>query len=322
MSRACVYTALYGPFDRLPEQPVRAASGLDFIAFVGDPALRSDTWQVRPLSPELPSDPVRSARYAKLMPHILLPDYDVSIYIDCSVELLAPPEAMQAALLDGRPEGFACLRHDHRDSIAAEARAVIELGLDGLSVVRDQLAAYLAAGYAEQVPLIWSGILLRRHLRADVVRAMELWWHHVLRYSRRDQLSFPFVAHAESLAVAAHDYGARVSPWHRWPVPETRLRAPVHPPLPPPDGSAGGAALRAVVSWLEDRITAPLRAAEAGRDGAQTERDAALSRARTAEAQAAAARADLALMRSSTIWRAAAPARWLMDALRGGRRPG
>lgn len=315
MPRVCVYTALYGTCDRLPEQQVRAASGLDFIAFVGDPALRSDTWQVRHLPSALPSDPVRSARYAKMMPHVLLPDYDVSIYIDCSVELLAPPEALLAALLDDRAEGFACLRHDHRDSIAAEARAVIELGLDDPVVVRDQLTAYLAAGYAEQVPLIWSGILLRRHLRPDVVKAMELWWRHVLRYSRRDQLSFPFVAHVESLAVAAHAYSARVSPWHRWPVPETRLRAPVHPALPPPDGSAGGAALRETVAWLDDRITTPQRASEA-------EQVAALFRATTAEAQAAMARADLAMMRSSTIWRATAPARWLMDALRGVRRPG
>jgi hypothetical protein len=110
-------------------------------------------------------------------------------------------------------------------------------------------------------------------------------------------------------------FTVRVSPWHRWPVPETRLRAPVHPALPPPDGSAGGAALRETVVWLDDRITTPQRASEA-------EQVAALFRATTAEAQAAMARADLALMRSSTIWRATAPARWLMDALRGMRRPG
>ena len=298
MPRACVYTALYGTCDRLPEQQVRAASGLDFIAFVGDPALRSDTWQVRPLPPALPSDPVRSARYAKLMPHVLLPDYDVSIYIDCSVELLAPPEALLAALLDGRPEGFACLRHDLRDSIAAEARAVVELGLDDPVIVRDQLAAYLAAGYAGQGPLIWSGILLRRHLRPDVVTAMEMWWRHVLRYSRRDQVSFPYVAHTAKLAAAVHAHDASRSPWHRWPVPEGRSHASAYPVPPPPDGTAGGAALRATLAWLERR-------------------DVILARARMAEAQAAALRRELALMRSSTTWRTTAPARKLVDALRG-----
>jgi hypothetical protein len=312
MPRACVYTALYGDFDVLPEQSVRPASTLDFIAFVGDPARRSDTWQVRPLPPVLPADPVRSARYAKLHPHLLLPDYEVSIYIDCSVALTAPPEAMQAALLDGRAEGLACLRHPDRDSIAAEARAVVELGYDDPAAVRDQLAAYLAAGYADESPLIWSGILLRRHLRPDVVAAMELWWRHVLRYSRRDQLSFPFVAHALSLAVAVHGYEARLTPWHRWPVPEARPRAPVHPTVPPPDGSVGGAGLRATVAWLEERVAPP--------HADKAERDAALARAWAAEAREAAALADLAIMRSSTIWRATAPARWLVDGLRGLRR--
>jgi hypothetical protein len=308
------HTTLYGALDHLPEQQVRTVSGIDFIAFVGDRALRSDTWQVRHLPPALPSDPARSARYAKLMPHVLLPDYDVSIYIDCSVELTAPPEAMQAAPLDGRAEGLACLRHPDRTTIAAEARAVIEpgLGSDGGARPTRRLSR---GGYAEQAPLIWGGILLRRHLRPDVVKAMELWWRHVLRYSQRDQLSFPFVSHAESLAVAAHAYEARVSPWHRWLAPETRLRALVHPAMPPPDGSAGTAALREAVTWLEDRIVAPLRVAQA-------EREAALLRAEAAEARAAAVQTELAQMRPSTIWRATAPARWLTDALRNACRPG
>ena len=188
--RYCVYTALYGNLDELPEQPVRAASALDFIAFVGDPALLSRDWTVRHLPPRIPGDPVRSARFAKMHPHILLRDYDASLYIDCTVLLKQPPEALFDGLLFGQSETMACLRNNQRDNVPDEALTVLNLGYDDPEAYLRQLRAYANAGYRGIVPLIWGGVLLRYHRHASVVAMMERWWEHVLHYSRRDQLSF------------------------------------------------------------------------------------------------------------------------------------
>ncbi len=225
--RHCVYTSLYGTFDTLPEQP-QASPECDYIAFVGDPAITSDTWQVRHVPPLLPGDPVRSSRFAKLLAHRLLPDYGASLYIDCSVRLEQPAEALFRDLLTGHTDTMACFRHPDRTDVLSEAEAVIALGYDDPAVCMAQMAAYRRAGFTGRVPLIWGGLLLRYHHHPAVVACMERWFVHVLRYSRRDQLSFPFVAEQLDFDFVAHPHAATRSAWHSWPHRVARRRSPYH----------------------------------------------------------------------------------------------
>jgi hypothetical protein len=54
---------------------------------------------------------------------------------------------------------------------------------------------------------------------------MTTWWEHVLRYSRRDQLSFAVVMAASSLRLRSVPMPNLRSPLHRWPEGwETRAR--------------------------------------------------------------------------------------------------
>lgn len=286
--RACVYTTLYGAWDRLPEQPVRSGSAVDFIAFVGDPAVTSNTWQVRHVPPLLPDDFVRSSRFAKLLPHRLLPDYDMSLYIDCTVRLEQTPEALFRDLLTGQTETMACFSHPDRTDVLAEAEAIIDLGLEDPAVCLTQMAAYRRAGFMGGAPLIWGGLLIRYQNNPAVVDCMERWFAHVLRYSRRDQLAFPFVAEQLAFKFVAHPYAATQSPWHSWPHPRDRRRA----------GARVG--LHVAQPPSPDRLPADLAALAAGWQTARDDVDglkAALVRAKnTARKEAAAAR---------SAWRAA-----------------
>ncbi len=293
--RRCVYTALYGAHDQLPEQPVRGSSGLDFIAFVGDPAVRSETWEVRHLPALLPDDPVRSSRFPKLLPHRVLPEYDASLYIDCTVRLSQPPEALFADLLDGHSTTMACLSHHERFNVLDEALAVIEFGYDDPAVCLAQIATYRRAGLSGSVPMIWGGLMLRYHTEPAVVTCMERWFAHVLRYSRRDQLSFPYVAEELGFSFMAHPYSPVMSRWHSWPHPHERSRAAwVAVPAEP---------TTALGSWVESALEgSSLLALRDHMD--QAER-------RLAQAEAA-----LTMMRDSRIWRATAGVRAVANAFR------
>lgn len=44
MERVAVYTAIYGGYDTLREQP--EMPGVDFVCFTDDPGLRSSRWRV------------------------------------------------------------------------------------------------------------------------------------------------------------------------------------------------------------------------------------------------------------------------------------
>ena len=47
--------------------------------------------------------------------------------------------------------------------------------------------------------MAWTLVLLRRHNSPDVVQAMNAWWGELVAWSKRDQMSFNYVAWKEGL---------------------------------------------------------------------------------------------------------------------------
>jgi alkaline ceramidase TOD1/glycosyltransferase MUCI70-like protein len=224
MARACVYTALFGGYERLTEQPAARDSSLDFLCFTDDPALVSETWTVHLVEPLLPRDPVRSQRALKIRAHATVPQYDTSLYIDNSILLKTRPEVLLEDLLPpGR--GMAVMAHGFRETVGDEFRAVIEDRLDTVGRCDEQAAHYVESdpAYLDLRPLK-GGLLLRRHKDPRVMAAMDLWFTHVLRYSRRDQLSLPYALRATGLDPLVHELDNFDSPYHVWPASSGRGR--------------------------------------------------------------------------------------------------
>jgi hypothetical protein len=193
------------------------ASDVPFILFTDDPSLRSDAWEVRVVRPAFPLDPVRSARAVKLLGDASLAEFSETLWVDNRVELLAGPDRVCAEWLAGAD--FAVGRHSFRERLVDEFDAVVASGFDDPTRVYEQLIHY--AETAPDVldgPVFWTGIVARRHT-APVAAAMRTWFDHVLRYSRRDQLSLPYVLHdaAPHLAWTVLDFDNLASAWHRWP---------------------------------------------------------------------------------------------------------
>lgn len=224
--RRCVYTVLVGGYEDLVEQPMAEESALDFLCFTDDASLQSQTWDIEVIDPLLSADPARSSRLPKIMAHDFVSQYEASLYIDNSVRLTRPPESIFEDLL-GRGVGIAALRHPYRETVADEFVAVMAAGYDTPSVCEEQRHHYRSnfPGSLDLKPLI-GGFLLRRHLDLDVVAAMRLWWYHVLRFSRRDQLSLPLVLSQSAAAVAALDVDIRDNQYCEWPVGANRRRPP------------------------------------------------------------------------------------------------
>jgi len=222
--RLCVYTALVGGYERLNEQPVALESDVDFLCFTDDPGLQSETWQMRVARTLFPEDPSRSSRALKIRAHATVPEYDVSLYVDNSVVLGRPPEDVLADLLPDEA-ALALFEHSYRESVRDEFAAVAEAALDAPSRLDEQLAHYSVSDpeVLELRPLK-GFLLLRRHHDPRVVAAMETWFAHVLRYSRRDQLSLWIALREARLEPVVHGFDNFESPYHRWPVIVDRLR--------------------------------------------------------------------------------------------------
>lgn len=220
---ACVYTTLIGDYEKLNEQPVAASSRLPFICFTDDPDLQSETWQIQHVKPLYGMDPVRSQRALKVRPYEYLPSFDVSLYIDNSVLLKIEPEQFIERYLG--ESGFCLPEHSFRESVLDEFLEVEAQSLDDPGRIFEQLNHYTME-FPEllQERAYWTGMLLRDHRNPKVRTMLELWWAHVQRYSRRDQLSINVALKESGLRPAVLRIDNRDSSFHAWPIRADRIR--------------------------------------------------------------------------------------------------
>ena len=221
--QVCVYTSLIGRYEQLNEQTVAIDSDIPFICLTDDPELRSETWQIRLVTPLFGMDPIRSHKDFKLRPHLHLPDFDASLYIDNSVLLTQPPEFIFERHFQG--SGFCLPGHSFRESVMDEFITVARLGFDDQTRIFEQLNHYLIE-YPQvlQEKPYWGAILFRDHSDSKVRTMLEAWFSHVQRYSRRDQLSVNVAFRQTKLMPGIIGIDNHCSWFHSWPHTEGRNR--------------------------------------------------------------------------------------------------
>jgi hypothetical protein len=214
VNTACVYTALIGDYESLNEQPVAHRCDLDFICFTDDPALESETWKIIQVEPSWPLDAVRSARAVKILGRPELSGYSQTIWIDNSILLLDDPSFL---LEHVQTTPLAVLDHFFRDTVREEFAEVIALGFDDPGRVMEQMNSYALLDHEvlDERPFA-TGVMIRRPC-AELTATMRLWMDHILRYSRRDQLSLNCVLASTGLPVTRVTADLRACHWAQWP---------------------------------------------------------------------------------------------------------
>ena len=306
--RRVVYTCLFGGYETLLDQPVAAETDIDFIAFTDDAALRSESWRVQLVDAAFPVDQNRSSRRPKILPHEYLPEFDESLYIDNTVLLTAPPEQVFDALLPV-DTSMALFAHSFRGPVREEFEAVVRGRRDIDIICAEQFEHYerLAPEVLESQTL-WGGFMLRRHHDPALRAAMQTWWEHVLRYSRRDQLSLPYALSRSGLSPRVHDIDNRVSEYHVWPR-EGASRDPKGGANPDIAAGLRAAAASAHTEAAEQRA----RADRAEGEATQLRRDVSQAQHELSEARQLldASRRNVAKLKNSTSWRITRPMRAL-----------
>ncbi|EJZ22147.1 glycosyltransferase domain-containing protein [Rhizobium sp. Pop5] len=191
-SNVVVYTALLGPYDSLK---LSLAGPVSHLCFTDQVLPRRPPWRILPVKPSTTLDQrVRLARHIKLHPHLYLPEHEYSIWIDACLQ---PSGLLLDAIGYLGEHDLATFAYPStygpRNCAYEEAAACIARRKDDPSKILMQIKRYREEGFPENYGLVETSILVRR----NTVRARDFcagWWSELEHGSRRDQLSFNYVA--------------------------------------------------------------------------------------------------------------------------------
>lgn len=187
-----IYTVLTGSKEELQNPFPENSHGYERICFTDNPNLKSQDWTIVLMDNHY-LGAERESRLPKLLPHRFLSDFQWSLYIDNTINLTTDPQEIWKHYSQ-KESSLICFKHPWRDCIYDEGEIIIACEYDDETRVREQLDFYRSQGFPSHSGLIAGTMLLRNHLDSKVIEIQEEWFNHVLRYSKRDQLSFPFIA--------------------------------------------------------------------------------------------------------------------------------
>jgi len=311
-----VYTALIGGYEDLIEQPIAANTDVVFVCCTDDVSLTSSTWDVRIIEPAFAKDPVRSARAIKIRGDAALDDFEETLWIDNRVVLTVDPNLILDDWLTD--VDLALPQHSFRRHVVDEFEVVSSLGYDDKSRILEQLTHY-AETMPESLlqPVLWTAIVARRKSPL-VASTMRVWMDHVLRYSRRDQLSVVHAIATTGIPMKSIPLDNQQSPLHTW-RPATRRQPRPVANSDTADHHEPSVALVGRLSIAIDEITAQFNSSLQAREQQLSALQALVDERDRAVTE----------MRRSRSWRVTAPlrragqvARALRRTLRRRRQPG
>ncbi len=193
--------------------PVTPHPEVRYLLLTDNPQLTARGWEVLLFDPK-GLDPALTARLPKLLPHVLLPAHDISLYLDPGLALTgADIPALATAWLGG------CHLAGGADPAADCAWSLLEAEAapGGMAEAAQGLRRQARAeGFPRQFGLIADGVLIRRDSPATR-RINELWFRTLLETGGPDRALLMYLLWKTQTAHALIDGAAAAIRRHRAP---------------------------------------------------------------------------------------------------------
>lgn len=192
-----VYTCITSKYDTL-KQPLIKSPNIDFICFTDNLELykKSSVWTIKKIPTELSClSPIKQQRAIKICPHKYFKDYDISIWVDGSIQIKDDLNKF-IELYDLEKIPLYVRKHPERNCIYQEAYECIKQKKDSAkNIDRHVKELLIKNNYPKNNGLAETNILLRKHNDVRCKKICNDWIKCVLNYSYRDQLSFDYVCY-------------------------------------------------------------------------------------------------------------------------------
>lgn len=185
-----VYTCITGFYDDLLP-PREIESGIDYICLTDQSTLHIAGWKMQLIPPEFGQFALAN-RFAKMHPHLVFPEYEISVYIDGNIEIISELRLLvRQALVN---QDIALYEHPFRDCVYEEARECAAIGHDWHWTIKKQMKIYKQNNFPVGHGMFECNVIFRRHNSPAVRSLMEAWWDEFTNGVKRDQLSFTYLA--------------------------------------------------------------------------------------------------------------------------------
>lgn len=183
-----VYSVNTGGYDELRSPDVYDPN-IRYILFTDNKYFKSNIWEVNHVDfVDSKLDNRRKARYIKINPHLVLPNHDISIWVDnCYKPKFNNAEEFlkEIGFFNNNIMSY---KHDVRQCIYSESEEVKLQRLDYEEIVNSQMSRYRIEGFPRNYGLFDSGFTIRKNNK-EVNEFNDIWWSEVKNFSARDQLS-------------------------------------------------------------------------------------------------------------------------------------
>ncbi len=184
-----VYTALFGDYDELQE-PLIVPDNIDYYIITDNQHPVENRWKRLDPVPVVPEeyrkDPVFANRWCKMHPHLLFPQYELSVYLDANILAVSDLTAL-AARMGEYP--VAMFLHKERDCVYDEILACRIKEKAPREALEEQEKRMKEMGVPKHFGLLEAPVIVRRHCEDACIRLMDAWWEAFLTSCGRDQIA-------------------------------------------------------------------------------------------------------------------------------------
>lgn len=189
MRNIVIYTSIFGSYDIL-RNPWFVHHDIQYICFTDSKHLRSNYWKIVQVESNGIAPNIMNRKY-KLLPHIFLKEFNVSIYVDGNVLIKGNVFDLISKYIKGDIL-LAVPFHNLRNCVYDEIDVCVKQGKVNKYIADQQKLKFISDGFPPNFGLSENNVLIRKHMDPSLVNLSTEWWNH-FNIIQRDQLSLQYL---------------------------------------------------------------------------------------------------------------------------------
>ena len=194
-AKILVYSAIAGSYDN-PQEHTFINKEWDYRLYtdqdIDKKKKKECLWDIVRIKNEEGSDPNRTAKEYKILPHRFIRDYDYSIWIDGNIKIIGPHLNRMFYDFLGSEKILGISQHPTRSSVGEEIDTCLKLKKDSAHKITTWKQTLENENFPDNQGLFEMNVIIRKHKDNNCMKIMEEWWKIIQQNSKRDQLSFSY----------------------------------------------------------------------------------------------------------------------------------